>query len=361
MKKNLCFVVLFLCASILQAQNYKNHLLFHLKPVGNLLHDSVSNRVWGPYTNTAQVMNRFGEEKGLFFKGGNNESNRVILSNLKVKSLKGNGLTLVYWSGYERADSAQWMNFFIKYRYPPTSGNPCGRTNSMGKNYRAYFKGSAGSDCNFLLLDSLIPKNRLPAHRWNYHYISLSSRFLHIGLNDTLWRRDSLQLTDELDCPVPMDDPNMRFDSLDEIRLNNVYNDFQFAQFCELPISWVDRFTFYDDVMVFDTAYGPADFDKLRYYPDTALQVMHNKELFSTDYRPLFFYGKESASLFLIEGSVRPDEISRLRIFDLDGRVLCESTSDFEKVPFAVRKSGIYFLRIELVKGVFLNQKIWIE
>lgn len=344
----------------LQAQNYRKHLVFHLKPDGDMLKDSVSGRQWGPFTNTQLFPNRFGHQDAMFFKGGNGANNKVILENLKIKNLSKKGYTLVFWSGFQRADSANYSHAFVsKYLYPPNANEPCGGNMAIVRFRTYYYYNSIVSQCNFPIVDSVIQKRRLVPNRWAYQFISFDSISARLGINDTLWQLDGARLSN-LDCTIPLTEPATAIDSINHIRLNVPFP--LYVPFPNIPCpepldKLVDKFTFYDDVMIFDTAYGAADFETLRHFPDTATNIVSIKPFLSESYSHVYRYEKDNDRLMIMDNAPQ-NRIEQVQIVNLLGQVMYQNPTAVKEIAIGSFPPAVYLVRLRLKGGDLVVQKI---
>lgn len=341
------------------AQNYRKHLVFHLKPVGDVLKDSVSGRQWGPFTNTQLFPNRFGQQQAMYFKGGNGANNKVILENLRIKNLSKKGYTLVFWSGFQRADSANYTHAFISKIFPPTPNSQCGDNIGIVR-FRTYYYYYTRSQCEFALRDSVVQKQRLKPDRWIYQFISFDSLSVRIGINDTVWQADSAKIKNMDDnCPLPLRGPYNKVDSINHIRLNVPFPLYALPTFpCPEPSdNLVDKFTFYDDVMIFDTAYGAADFEKLRHFPDTATNIVSIKPFLSESYRHVYGYEKDKDRLVLIDDALQ-NQIAQIQIVNLMGQVMYQNSALLHEIGIRSFPPAVYLVRLRLKDGDLMMQKI---
>lgn len=320
-----------------------------------MLVDTVSNRQWGPYTNSMAVNDRFGQPNAFYFKGGNSDLNRVSLKQIDIKQNEPKGLTMISWQGFNIQDSANFgVTFLDSVYYNPTSSGLC-----VFKGFYQVFNRFEYEPClsSWDMSGRIFEQNRFKKNRWNFVFFSINHNMIRFGLNDTLWSF-SQHFLDSIfsPCNYPLQ-LNKRLDSIDEIRIN--YPQFQIAP-CQVPLGYrSDKFRFYDDIMVFDTAYGVADYDALRNFPSPPTNLTARKTILGSESEQFFSYDPTEEALFF-----KPPKsglpFRRIAVYDIKGSCLFDKEKNIGFFYVRQLQPSLYIIKAELENGEVLVNR-WLK
>jgi hypothetical protein len=355
MKKYLVLCSLLVLGLQMQAQNFRDKILLHLKYQNGFLVDTVSDRQWGPYSNSIAVNDRFGQPNAFYFKGGNSDLNRVSLKNINIKQTTAKGLTLISWQGYDVQDSANFgVTFLDSVYYNPGSSGLC-----VFRGFYQVFNRFEHNPCLLgeELINRIYEKNRFKRNRWNFVFFSISHNMIRFGLNDTLYSYSQHYLDSTFSgCDYPLQ-WTKRLDSISEIRIN--YPQFRFAP-CQVPLGYrSDKFRFYDDIMVFDTAYGPSDYEALRNFPGPPTQLTARKTILGSESELFFYYDPtEEALLFKTPNSGLP--FRKIAVYDMRGSCIFAREKNIGSFSVRHLKPSLYIIKGELENGEVLVNR-WLK
>ena len=321
-----------------------------------MLVDTVSNGQWGPYTNSIAVNDRFGQPNAFYFKGGNPDLNWVSLANIGIKQTVPKGFTMISWQGFNIQDSANFGVSFLDVGYYATGSTGLCRFNGIYQVYDAFEYEPCIPGRH--LANKIYEKNRFKRNRWNFVFFSISHNMIRFGLNDTLWSFSQSYLDSvNVGCNYPLE-PYARLDSIDEIRIN--YPQFRFAP-CIVPPGWpqTDKFRFYDDIMVFDTAFGPSEYNQLYNFPGPPTQITARKTILGSEGELFYNYDPvENALFFKPPSSGLP--FRRIAVYDLKGSCLFDREKDIGTFSARHLQPSLYIIKAELENGEVLVNR-WVK
>jgi hypothetical protein len=111
--------------------------------------------------------------------------------------------------------------------------------------------------------------------------------------------------------------------------------------------------------MVFDTAYGPADYEALRNFPGPPTQLTARKTILGSESELFFYYDPaEDALLFKPTNSGLP--FRRIAVYDLRGSCVFDKEKNIGSFSVRNLHPSLYIIKAELENGEVLVNR-WLK
>jgi hypothetical protein len=179
---------------------------------------------------------------------------------------------------------------------------------------------------------------------------------VRFGINDSIWSyNDGFGSP----CTYPLHG-HCRWDSIDQIRLNYRMAWFSSTADCEqTTFQDFDKFRFFDDIIIFDTAYGENEFNQLYNFPNPPNFITAKFPTLQFEQAAFYYHNKEDQNL-IIHPYVGSKKINKVSIYNFTGACLLDQVINSSSISVGHLPDSPYLIKAEFANGEILVNR-WIK